>query len=41
LKEEDMGKIMVYWEDEWNIPPVETGPSEKYNLKIHEVYEYE
>jgi hypothetical protein len=36
-----MGHIMVDWEDEWNIPPTEIGPSEKKKLKIHEVDEDE
>jgi hypothetical protein len=41
LMEEEMGHIMVDWEDEWKIPPAETGPSEKKNPKIHEVDEDE
>jgi hypothetical protein len=41
LTEEEMGHIMVDWDDEWKIPPVETGPSEKQKPKIHEVDEDE
>jgi hypothetical protein len=36
LTEEDMGHIMVNWDDEWNIPPTNIRASEKQNPKIHE-----
>jgi hypothetical protein len=26
LIEDEMGHIMVDWDDEWKIPPAETGP---------------
>jgi hypothetical protein len=32
-----MGHIMVDWDDEWKIPPVETGPSEKQNPQVQEI----
>jgi hypothetical protein len=33
LTEDEMGHIMVDWDDEWKIPPAEVGPSEKQNPK--------
>lgn len=41
LKEEEMGHIMVDWDDKWKIPPAEIGPSETQNPKIYEVDEEE
>jgi hypothetical protein len=32
---------MVNWEDEWKIPLAEVGPTEKQNLKFHEIDEDE
>jgi hypothetical protein len=37
LTEEEMGHIMVDWEDEWKIQPKEVRPSEKEKLEVHEV----
>jgi hypothetical protein len=41
LMEEEMGHIMVNWDEEWKIPPVEIGPSEKKKPKLYEVNEDE
>jgi len=42
LTEERMSHIMVVnWDDERKIPPVETGPLEKQQQKIHKVDEDE
>jgi hypothetical protein len=41
LTEEDMGHIMVDWDDEWKIPLTEVEPSTKKNPKVHEIDEEE
>jgi hypothetical protein len=33
LMEEEMGNIMLDWDDEWKIPPTETEPSTQPNQK--------
>jgi hypothetical protein len=37
LTEDDMGHIMVDWDDEWKIPPTETRPSERQNPEVQEI----
>jgi hypothetical protein len=35
--EDEMGHIIVDWDDKWKIPPTKIGPSEKQNPKVQDV----